>query len=256
MIKSVLKTLSLASLLKYVSRIRLFNPTNLEKMPVKKPVSGSIISRVYIPSGSLYGVGRWITKEEWLKGGQIKPIQGRTNYLPQKTGGKKEAPHIKTSQRLWPEHGDEMISIDDIKRMLSTPEQENYWDDEVRKKREYSSAINPIPTGIPVFSYVNQLSQPSIETMEKEWKKYRDEANKMPNTGNAKDIQIGGDHYKKHTLQPWDVWEAFNLDAFEASVIKYLLRWKDKGGVQDLEKAQHTLGFYIEMQKKKKGGGA
>ncbi len=58
----------------------------------------------------------------------------------------------------------------------------------------------------------------------------------------ANDKQVGGDHYQKlGELQHWDVVAHFNLDYFQGQVTRYLFRWRDKGGIQDLEKAQHFM---------------
>jgi hypothetical protein len=64
----------------------------------------------------------------------------------------------------------------------------------------------------------------------------------------TKDKQVGGDHYKGRKLQPWDLWEAFDLDPWEANALKYLLRWKDKNGVEDLKKAVHYIEYLIERE--------
>ena len=42
-------------------------------------------------------------------------------------------------------------------------------------------------------------------------------------------------------LQPFDVIDAWGLNFYEGNVVKYLRRWKDKGGLEDLTKAQHYL---------------
>jgi hypothetical protein len=63
--------------------------------------------------------------------------------------------------------------------------------------------------------------------------------------------QIGGDHYVKHKIQPWDIIEEYDLDFWEGNALKYLLRWKDKDGVKDLEKMQHYIEYLIEREKKK-----
>lgn len=34
----------------------------------------------------------------------------------------------------------------------------------------------------------------------------------------------------------------------EAGILKYILRHKDKGGREDLEKAQHLLNWLIDME--------
>jgi hypothetical protein len=67
----------------------------------------------------------------------------------------------------------------------------------------------------------------------------------------ANDLQIGGDHYRKKAMQPWDVMEAwFTPEAFQGflagNAIKYLARHRDKGGVEDLKKARHYLDKLIE----------
>lgn len=63
------------------------------------------------------------------------------------------------------------------------------------------------------------------------------------------DEQVGGEHYKKG-IQPWAYIEANNLDFFEGNALKYLTRWKEKDGVQDLYKALHYLEKVIDRAKK------
>ena len=59
------------------------------------------------------------------------------------------------------------------------------------------------------------------------------------------DRQVGGNHYKEKSIQPWDVIDAFDLGFYEGNVLKYLLR--DKGNKkEDLEKAVHYLEKIIE----------
>lgn len=59
--------------------------------------------------------------------------------------------------------------------------------------------------------------------------------------------QVGGNHYKRISIQHWDWSAASNHDGFQYSITKYVDRWKRKGGVQDLRKALHHLEKYIEM---------
>lgn len=65
---------------------------------------------------------------------------------------------------------------------------------------------------------------------------------------NPNDIQVGGDHYKSKGVQPWDYIIANNLGYLEGNIIKYVTRWRDKGGVKDLEKARHYLDKLISTQ--------
>jgi hypothetical protein len=64
----------------------------------------------------------------------------------------------------------------------------------------------------------------------------------------ANDTQIGGDHYKEKSIQPWDFIAANQLGYFEGNIVKYVSRWKDKGGLNDLKKARHYLDKLIELE--------
>lgn len=62
----------------------------------------------------------------------------------------------------------------------------------------------------------------------------------------ANDKQVGGDHYKEE-FQHWDMVVHFQLDYFQAQITRYLFRWRNKGGLEDLEKAKHFLDKYMEV---------
>lgn len=69
----------------------------------------------------------------------------------------------------------------------------------------------------------------------------------------ANETQIGGDHYRKHKIQPWDAYEEWlGHDGFvgnlRGNILSYLIRYKDKGGVADLKKARHDLDKLIEVE--------
>ncbi len=63
----------------------------------------------------------------------------------------------------------------------------------------------------------------------------------------ASDRQVAGTHYVTRAMQPWDYIAANNLGYFEGNVVKYVSRWRDKGGVEDLRKAAHYLQKLIEI---------
>lgn len=63
----------------------------------------------------------------------------------------------------------------------------------------------------------------------------------------ANDRQVSGTHYVTRAMQPWDYIAANNLGYFEGNVVKYVSRWRDKGGVEDLRKAAHYLQKLIEI---------
>lgn len=64
----------------------------------------------------------------------------------------------------------------------------------------------------------------------------------------ANTTQVAGLHYKGKAIQPWDFIVANDLGYLEGNIVKYVSRWKDKGGVEDLRKAQHYLQKLIELQ--------
>ena len=65
----------------------------------------------------------------------------------------------------------------------------------------------------------------------------------------ANDNQVSGTHYKHKDIQPWDYIAANKLGYFEGNVVKYVSRWKSKGGLEDLKKARHYLDKLIEMNR-------
>ena len=72
--------------------------------------------------------------------------------------------------------------------------------------------------------------------------------------GSANNIQIAGNHYKKYgDLQPWDVVIKWNLGYLEGTALKYIARWRDKGGVEDIKKAIHFLQKLVETEEEKYG---
>jgi hypothetical protein len=62
------------------------------------------------------------------------------------------------------------------------------------------------------------------------------------------DEQVGGDHYKQLKIQPLEYALENDLGICEHAVIKYVSRWKDKGGLEDLRKARHYIDLLIERE--------
>ena len=62
--------------------------------------------------------------------------------------------------------------------------------------------------------------------------------------------QEGGNHYSKHTIQPYTFISSNNLSFFQGNVIKYVVRYKDKNGIEDLKKIIHYCELEIERLRK------
>ncbi|MGA3682619.1 DUF3310 domain-containing protein [Pseudomonas sp. NPDC078416] len=69
----------------------------------------------------------------------------------------------------------------------------------------------------------------------------------------ALNTQVSGDHYKSLKIQPIEFIHANAIPFAEGSVIKYVTRWRAKGGIADLEKAKHFIELLIELEKKAQG---
>ena len=63
----------------------------------------------------------------------------------------------------------------------------------------------------------------------------------------AKDIQIGGDHYKNLAIQPGEYITKNRLNWYEGNVVKYVTRHQSKNRKQDIEKAIHYLQLMLEQ---------
>ena len=72
-------------------------------------------------------------------------------------------------------------------------------------------------------------------------------------TMSALDKQIAGSHYKNYAIQPVEFITKNGIPFLEGCIIKRVCRWRDKDGVQDLQKAIHELELLIEMQATEEG---
>ena len=67
----------------------------------------------------------------------------------------------------------------------------------------------------------------------------------------ALNTQVGGSHYKNMTIQPVEFIEKNNLGFCVGNIIKYVCRYKDKNGIEDLKKARHYIDLLIEIEESK-----
>lgn len=67
---------------------------------------------------------------------------------------------------------------------------------------------------------------------------------------NPFDGQEGGSHYLNLAIQPIEFCQKNKLNFCESSVIKYVVRHREKGGASDIRKAIHNLQLLLEMEYK------
>jgi hypothetical protein len=70
----------------------------------------------------------------------------------------------------------------------------------------------------------------------------------------ALDTQVGGGHYKSMAIQPMEYSMKNGLDACQHTAIKYISRFRDKGGIEDLRKAKHVIDMLIQFEEEKANG--
>lgn len=78
----------------------------------------------------------------------------------------------------------------------------------------------------------------------------------------ARDRQIGGDHYKRMDIEPWDVVDTWPLEQrigyYRGGALKYIMRMGSKDeSAEEIAKGQHymekLLELLIEEMPKKRG---
>ncbi|MCK9429006.1 MAG: DUF3310 domain-containing protein [Candidatus Omnitrophica bacterium] len=65
---------------------------------------------------------------------------------------------------------------------------------------------------------------------------------------NPLSTQIGGNHYKNFVIQPVEFIIKNKLNFFQGNVIKYICRYMDKNGIEDLKKIKHYIELYIQLE--------
>lgn len=66
--------------------------------------------------------------------------------------------------------------------------------------------------------------------------------------GSALSYQPGGDHYSKRKIQPIEYIHANGLPFIEGNIVKYITRWREKGGFDDLDKVEHYVQLLKELE--------
>jgi hypothetical protein len=60
--------------------------------------------------------------------------------------------------------------------------------------------------------------------------------------------QVGGSHYKDCKIQPTEFIHANNIPFIEGNIIKYVIRHRNKNGIEDLKKAKHYIDLLIQLE--------
>jgi hypothetical protein len=60
--------------------------------------------------------------------------------------------------------------------------------------------------------------------------------------------QVGGTHYSRLGIEPIQFIETNGLGYHEGNVIKYVSRWRNKNGIEDLKKAKWYIERLLELE--------
>lgn len=76
----------------------------------------------------------------------------------------------------------------------------------------------------------------------------------MSASENVQSYNVGKSDYAKHAIQPWDIWEEYNLNPWDADIVKRVLRSKEgEARTLDYEKIIHICKYRIsELSKETK----
>lgn len=68
----------------------------------------------------------------------------------------------------------------------------------------------------------------------------------MPTNENVQSYNVGSSDYSKHAIQPWDIWKEYNLNPWDADIVKRVLRSKEgEPRTLDYEKIIHICKYRI-----------
>lgn len=68
----------------------------------------------------------------------------------------------------------------------------------------------------------------------------------------AIESQVGGNHYKDMPFQPVELFAKTKCTAFQANIWKYITRYKNKNGAQDIKKCIHYAQLAIQLGDKRR----
>lgn len=76
----------------------------------------------------------------------------------------------------------------------------------------------------------------------------------MSTSENVQSYNVGKSDYAKHAIQPWDIWKEYNLNPWDADIVKRVLRSKEgEARTLDYEKIIHICKYRIaELSKETK----
>lgn len=122
----------------------------------------------------------------------------------------------------------------------------NYCTVTTRIKDDHGN-FDTVVQAVPPQTRARLVSQAERDALKR---KYDQPENGIPMHVPTTGQQCGGTHYLEMPIQPWEVIDRNKMGFHEGNALKYLMRWRAKGGVEDLRKAIHYIEHQIELEEK------
>ena len=84
----------------------------------------------------------------------------------------------------------------------------------MEERVNYCQVVNSVPIEESLYNRLNKLGMIPNETRK---------------------TNVGNSNYAKHLIQPWSIWIDYNLNAWDADIVKRVLRTKSEPGVSEKE---------------------
>jgi len=117
------------------------------------------------------------------------------------------------------------------------PEKKNYWVDE-KTAQDWTGWTD---------KYCGSKS--INDATAQDWDAVRPDISEPNDATDPLSYQVGGDHYTKMKIQPVEYIHANKMDFMDGCIVGYISRWRDKGGVQDLQKIKQFVDLIIKLNK-------
>lgn len=174
-----------------------------------------------------------ITPDDW-------PVEAKFAAQDKKSWGKNKLMFYKQDYPPFVKTGATIFSGNASGNVIALPELCNHWDKTIVTRDEFVKRWNE-----RIHSETNATTPPVPQ------ESHTEETKPVQQEVKPTDTQIGGNHYTKLAIQPMRYSMENGLDALQHTVIKYVTRFRDKNGIEDLEKAKHCLDMLIEFERNK-----
>ena len=168
---------------------------------------------------------------------------------PPLTAEEIEATMIETCGYTWQE-------IKLAQEYCTPPEKKNYWVEKPKMSMKWPDGVGCIGNVVGSKEWPDWDAKRLKKEREginsassQDWDAVRPDIAEPNDATDPLTYQVGGDHYTKKKIQPVEYIHANKMDYMDGAIVKYISRWRDKGGVKDLRKIKQFVDLIIKLNK-------